>query len=82
MDWEMILSANVFLLLEPQALIDPGRPRPLTRLKNRKSQTHRPFENREEAAPRKIKGCATRRPKVSLWEVKREGTCTQERRQS
>jgi len=42
------------VLLESQTRIDPGRPSPLTRLKHRKSQTNRPFENREGAATRKF----------------------------
>jgi hypothetical protein len=52
---EGLALEQLFVLLESQTRIDPGRPRPLTRLKQRKSQTHRPFENREGAATRKIK---------------------------
>jgi hypothetical protein len=53
---EGLALEQLFLLLEFPTRFDPRRSRALSRNHHRKSQTHRPFENREGAATRKFKG--------------------------
>src|SRR4029077_4675440 len=59
---EGLALEQLFVLLKSQTRIDPRRSRPFSPKNHRKSQTHRPFEIREGAAPRKRKPAGKRAP--------------------